>query len=177
MRSDTYLHAGEMLTCQGCHNPAYRAAASKKANPMAFKRPPSEICPEVEGSHPFSFPLLVQPVLDRNCVACHMKKRALDLTRGDWEKSKTGWYNSYESLQNFAFFYDDPAFTTPRTIPGEFGARASKLMKILDGNHYGLKLSPRDRHRLTLWLDCNSDFFGNFKQTKEQSKGENIPVP
>jgi len=177
MRSDTSLHSGEMLACQGCHNPVHRAAAPKTRNPSAFRRAPSEIAPEPEGSCPFSYPRLVQPVLDRNCVACHTGKKALDLSKGDWEKDKSGWFTSYKNLQKFAFFFDDPRFTTPRTIPGEFGARVSKLMKILDGDHYGLKLSPEDRHRITLWLDCNSDFFGNFQHTAEQSKGEVIPVP
>jgi len=29
--------------------------------------------PDLAGSRPFSYPLLVQPVLDKNCVACHTK--------------------------------------------------------------------------------------------------------
>jgi len=29
-------------------------------------------------------------------------------------------------------------------------------------------------HRVTLWLDCNSDFFGNYEHTKEQSEGQVI---
>ncbi|MEI6277985.1 MAG: PQQ-binding-like beta-propeller repeat protein [Verrucomicrobiae bacterium] len=177
MRSDTYLHSGEMLTCQGCHNPVHRAAPPKKSTPAAFRRAPSEITPEPEGSHPFSFPRLVQPVLDRKCVACHAEKNALDLSMGDPEKNKTEWFTSYANLEKFAFFYDDVRFTTPRTIPGEFGAKASKLLKIIDGDHYGLKLSPEDRRRITLWLDCNSDFFGNFQHTAEQLKGEVVPVP
>ena len=96
---------------------------------------------------------------------------------GDPEKNKTEWFTSYANLEKFAFFYDDVRFTTPRTIPGEFGAKASKLLKIIDGDHYGLKLSPEDRRRITLWLDCNSDFFGNFQHTAEQLKGEVVPVP
>ena len=116
-------------------------------------------------------------MLDRYCVACHTEKKAADLSKGAWEKHKFGWYDSYVNLQKFAFFFDDARFTTPRTIPGEFGARTSKLMKILDGDHYGVKLTPEDRHRLTLWLDCNSDFFGSFTRAKEQSQGEVVPVP
>ena len=38
---------------------------------MALGRPPSTIVPGPEGSKPFSYPLLVQPVLDRHCVQCH----------------------------------------------------------------------------------------------------------
>ena len=48
-----------------------RTSGLAQRPPLALKRPPSEIKPEVEGSRPFSFPILVQPVLDKNCVACH----------------------------------------------------------------------------------------------------------
>ena len=33
--------------------------------------PPSHIEPGPEGTQPLSYPLLVQPVLDRHCVRCH----------------------------------------------------------------------------------------------------------
>ena len=64
------------------------------ADIQSLRRAPSEIVPEAEGSKPLSFPRLVQPVLDRNCVACHEKEKpkALDLARGDWHKNQNGWY-------------------------------------------------------------------------------------
>jgi 6-phosphogluconolactonase (cycloisomerase 2 family) len=39
-------------------------------------------------------------------------------------------------------------------------------------NHYGLQLSTNDLHRLTLWLDCNSDFFGADENTLAQAQGQ-----
>ena len=48
-----------------------------------------------------------------------------------------------------------------RTTAGEFGARAAPLMKYLTKDHYGVNLSPEDFHRITLWLDCNSEFYGS----------------
>ena len=59
-----------------------------------------------------------------------------------------------------------------RTVAGQFGARAAPLMKYLDEQHYGVKLPPEDLHRLTLWLDCNSEFFGSYEDTAAQSRGE-----
>ena len=176
MRSDTYLHSGEMLTCQGCHNPVHRAPVNKAHTPAAFRRAPSVIAPESEGSRPFSYVRLVQPVLDRNCVACHAEKKALDLSKGDWVKNPHHWYTSYLNLKPYAFFYDNAVFTAPRTIPGKFGARASKLFQILSGDHHGLKLPAPDRHCITLWLDCNSDYFGSFLHNEEQAKGEMVPL-
>jgi hypothetical protein len=57
---------------------------------------------------------------------------------------------------------------------GRFGARASKLYEILKKGHYDVKLSKEDFHCITLWLDCNSDFFGSHENTKAQAKGNTV---
>ena len=178
MRSDTYVHPGERLLCRGCHEPRNAAPSLPQRIPLAFRRSPSVIQPDVDGSNPFSFPRLVQPVLDRNCAACHQKEpKAPNLSKGAWAKEKGHWYTSYRNLRDYAFFYGvfhtkyDP-WTDPRTTPGQFGARASKLYGILTQGHYDVRLSEEDMHRITLWLDCNSDFFGSYENTLDQSKGK-----
>jgi len=178
MRSVTYVHAGQRLMCRGCHEPRHRAPALPKQLPLAFRRPPSEIQPDVPGSNPFSFPRLVQPVLERHCVSCHAKEpKALDLRKGDWKRNRVRWYTSYVNLRPYAFYFgrfdaEYDAWTAPRTTPGKFGARASKLLRLLDKGHYDVKLSKADLHRITLWLDCNSDFFGAYENTEAQARGE-----
>jgi len=178
MRSGTYVHAGERLLCRGCHEPRHVSPGLRKGLVAAFRRPPSVVKPDVDGSNPFSFPRLVQPVLDRNCVDCHEREpTAPDLGRGDWAKAENLWYASYVSLRPFAFFYGavrnkyDP-WTEPRTSPGRFGARASRLLALLEAGHYGVELSDEDLHRLTLWLDCNSDFFGAYEDTEAQARAQ-----
>ena len=44
----------------------------------------------------------------------------------------------------------------------------------LNERHYGLSLPPEDFHRLTLWLDCNSEFYGAYEDTEAQSRGETV---
>jgi hypothetical protein len=178
MRSDTYVHPGQRLLCRGCHEPRHSAPIVGQGLPLAFRRPPSRIQPDVEGSNPFSFPRLVQPVLERNCVACHEKEpEAPDLRKGNWKKNRDYRYTSYDNLREYAFSFDnargkyDP-WTIPRTTPGQFGALASKLYEILSHEHHGVKLSKEDFHRITLWLDCNSDFFGSYENIEAQARGE-----
>jgi hypothetical protein len=178
MRSDTYVNPGQRLLCRGCHEPLLSAPVVPKRLPLAFRRPPSKIQPDVEGSNPFSFPRLVQSVLERKCVTCHEKEpKAPNLRKGDWKKNPDYRYTSYENLREYAFFFGsfrneyDP-WTTPRTIPGRFGARASKLYEILKQGHHDVILSKEDLHRITLWLDCNSDFFGSYENTEAQAKAE-----
>jgi len=178
MRSGTYVHPGERLTCQGCHEQKLRTPVHYTDTRLALQRPPSKIHPDVDGSNPFSYVRLVQPVLDRNCVACHRAKKALDLTGGI--EKKYGWTRSYANLAGkygFYFHVRNGSIKTgvhggSRTIAGKFGARASKLLPYMDERHYGVKLSPEDTHRMTLWLDCNSEFYGSYENTKAQARGE-----
>ena len=66
-----------------------------------------------------------------------------------------------------------------RTTPGQFGARASKLYGILTKWHYGVKLSPEDMHRLTLWLDLSTMFYGVYEKEsgEAQLRGEIAMLP
>jgi hypothetical protein len=177
MRSVTYLHPGERLACQGCHESKQAAPPSAERLPLALRRAPSAIRPDVEGSRPFSYVRLVQPVLDRSCVDCHRKSRALDLA-GTIE-GKLGWTRSYTNLAGrYGFYYhvSNGAILTgvhggARTTPGQFGAAAAPLLKYLDPGHHGVSLSAEDRHRITLWLDCNSEFYGSYEDTAAQSRG------
>jgi cytochrome c553 len=177
MRSGTAVRDGEKLVCQGCHEPKHTVAAKSSVMPLAMLRAPSTPKPDVDGSNPFSYPRLVQPVLDRNCTECHEKNpKSPNLAR---QPIQNKWYASYNSLIKFAFTsygakngWNDPLWY--RTNPGKFGARASKLVQLLDKGHYDVKLSPEDFHRITLWLDSASMFYGVFeKETGEaQLRGD-----
>jgi hypothetical protein len=59
-----------------------------------------------------------------------------------------------------------------RSIAGKFGAKASPLFQMLEKGHHKLKLPAEDLHRLTLWLDSNSEFYGAYYKTKEQAAGK-----
>ncbi len=142
-----------------------------KLQPLALRRGPSRITPDVDGSNPFSYPRLVQPVLDRSCVDCHAKHadRAVNLGR---EPIQRHWYASYANLAPRYGFHDYGSGLV--TTPGKFGARAAKLTEILEKGHYGVKLSPEDFHRITLWLDSSSMFYGVYEKEggEAQLRGE-----
>ncbi|MCP4782928.1 MAG: hypothetical protein GY878_05180 [Fuerstiella sp.] len=178
MRSGTYLHPGEQMVCQGCHEPKRRTPKLALAAPIAQRRAPSKIKPEVDGTNPFNYVRLVQPVLDQNCVECHKTNKALDLT-GTIEGGN-GWTRSYNNLaKHYGFYFDvsngsinNGVHGGARSIAGQFGARASGLLKYLGPEHHGVQLSDEDFHRLTLWLDCNSEFYGSYEQTELQAQGK-----
>jgi hypothetical protein len=174
MRSATYLHEGERLACMGCHEPKHRSPEPLKSMTaaLALRRAPSPLKPDVDGSNPFSYPRLVQPVLDKHCAGCHVQnaaKGALNLGR---EPMVGRWFASYASLMprwGFSDYGD-----SLRTTPGKFGARASELYPLLRKGHYDVKLSPEEMHRITLWLDCTSMFYGVYEKEggEAQLRGE-----
>ena len=168
MRSGTHARHGEQLVCQGCHESKAQAVKMPAGLPLAMRRPPSEPLPDVDGSNPFSYPRLVQPVLDRNCVQCHVEKKACNLAA---EPIANKFYASYNTLVNYGFTSYGDSY---RTRSGQFGARASKLVELLDKGHYDVKLSAEDFHRLTLWIDCCSMFYGVFEKEpgEAQLRGE-----
>jgi hypothetical protein len=85
------------------------------------------------------------------------------------------WTPAYRNLKPYAFYYDGGgSFTESKTYPGKFGARASKLFALLTRGHHDVKLPPEDLRRLTLWLDCNSDFYGTYERLDAQRRGEVI---
>jgi len=190
MRSGTHFQPGASSMCQGCHEPKYGAPSTgSKSTPIAMKREASHLKPDVDGTNPFSYPRLVQPVLDKHCVKCHTEDKTkkaprldsgiVNSGRGSYMNPKTNYYASYLSLAPKFGFYDyggknwnDPKWY--RTTPGEFGARASKLYQMIKKGHHKLKLPPEDMHRITVWLDSCSPFYGVYEKEggEAQLRGE-----
>ena len=179
MRSDTYLHRGERLTCVGCHEPKDRGPTNRAAMPLAWQRAPSPLVPPPDGAYPVSFPRLVQPVLDRRCVQCHEE------TRDKGAKSLAGkitgphgWTGSFVNLRPYAWAWNGGNGTCakegPRSPVGRIGARASRLLGILERPHYGLELDPAELQRIVIWLDTNSNFYGDYLNLEAQATGEKV---
>ena len=92
---------------------------------------------------------------------------------------KHGWTRSYENLAaKYGFYFsvsngsiNSGVHGGSRTIAGRFGARAAPLLPYLDERHYGVRLTEEEFHRVTLWLDCNSEFYGAYHDTQAQARG------
>ncbi len=177
MRSNTYIHPSHTLVCQGCHEHKRRAASPARGLPIALKRKPSSIEPEPDGAYPLSYPRLVQPVLDDKCVDCHTARMACDLTASI--SGKWGWSSSFESLSKFGWAKHGGNGSikengTSRSPPGKVGAQASRLYHILAEGHYDVQLSEEQMRRITLWLDCNTNFFGAYHDLQAQAEAKLI---
>ena len=175
MKTDTYLHPGEKLTCIGCHEDK-RKAPVINALPLAMRRPPSKIQPEAPGTYPLSFPRLVQPVLDKHpefFAALYPGKSLDGATFGKW-----GWSAAMHTLSKDAWgrHGGNGALWKKNkrsySLPMQEGARVSRLWKKLEAAGARDTLPPEDLRRIILWLDCNSNFYGAYRQIEEQARGE-----
>ncbi len=193
MRTITYVQPGERVSCSGCHE-------SRQTTPMnhtvlALQHPPSDIEPGVLGGRPFSFMEVVQPVLDQHCVRCHGPEKK----DGDIDLQGTprdGFTQSYWALCGDRDFWgagtnpeNASAALVPRfggrnqvqiTLPGgQYGARGSRLMKLLAAGHYDAQLSDAETRQLAAWIDCNAIFYGAYRPAEQarQLRGERLDMP
>jgi hypothetical protein len=180
MRSLTYLQPGEQASCIGCHE-RRTSTVLEPGRAMAVTRAPSTIKPGPDGSRPLSYPILVQPVLDRHCVRCHNAQKAegkVQLTG----RPAGAFSQSYNTLVRFVEYsaWGNPNNNyEPLSPPDRLGAWGSKLTKLLDNGHYDVRLSAGDWERIVTWIDANALFFGTFnpEQQARQLRGERISGP
>jgi len=180
MRSATYVHPGEHLSCMGCHEDKLNGMEQLGAQPMALRRPPSRLVPEVtSGAVPFNYIQLVKaPVFDKKCVPCHAKhEKAPDMSYASLARHDRLFASPGEGLALASL-----GVGGSRTTPGRFGAHASGIMKALaQPQHKDLELTPDERRRITLWLDLNSNEIGwvgnDPSQIAAQKQGQAIWPP
>jgi hypothetical protein len=169
MRTLTYVHKGEHLSCVGCHEDKWKATPS--VNPIAMSRAPSKLVPEFKEALPVSYYRTAKPIFDAKCVSCHRQQgKGPDM--------------SYISLKPYIFHFCDEGwpytngnisvgeFGGSRTIPGKFGARRSQLYSHLLPSHHNVDLTKDEIHRVVIWLDMNSNELGSEGNVSAQQRGE-----
>lgn len=182
MRSVTYLQPGEQAACVGCHERRSEAPAAR-LGALALGREPSSIRPAPDGANPLSYPLLVQPVLDKHCVSCHgkQKQEGKVLLTGEPNGRYTSSYLALAPRVPYADWAGKPGDfrqvnSEPLTRPGFFGARGAKILQCFEPGHYGVKLSEDEHDRVVTWMDANALFYGTFDPADQarQQRGERI---
>ena len=62
---------------------------------------------------------------------------------------------------------------------GRYGARGSRLIRLLREGHHDVKLTPDELRRLALWIDCNAIFYGAYEPERQarQLRGQALAMP
>ncbi len=159
MQSFVTVQPGETTSCSGCHE--QRTGTPPPAGDLrAMRRGPSRIQPPAGVPDVLDFPRDVQPILDRHCLECHnSRRREADL---DFSGDRTPCYSlSYLTMIKRRLISDGrnrAGDRPPRTI----GSSASKLVKLIDSQHYGVKLSRRERTTIILWIETGAAYAGTY---------------
>ncbi|MFA6543892.1 MAG: hypothetical protein WCS99_05680, partial [Limisphaerales bacterium] len=164
MRSVVQLQPGEKRSCIGCHE--QRESASPVHATLAMQHPPRRLEPPSWGAVPFAYEKVVQPVWDKHCVICHDQKDAhkLDLsgtTGGDRVPA------SYRTLITGGWVhYFDMKWSLPhdKAEPLTFGTVKSRLLKVIEPGHQGVKLTRDEMHRVKCWIDLNCPLWPDYTQ-------------
>jgi hypothetical protein len=173
MRSVVYLQPGERRGCVGCHEPSHMTATAYPV--LAAQRPPSRIRPGPDGTQPFCYPRLIQPILDQYCVRCHDGLVGPDKSQPVLTGELTGEFSkSYENLQPYLRWPSPDAVTRP----GQLGADASPLTGILTAEkHRGYVELPDEYLRIfSLWLDAHVPFYGTYETSDLEAQRLGLPV-
>lgn len=175
MRSFTYVHEGERVSCVGCHAPSNRVPT--------VETPPArlvvhELTPPAGPDYPggLSFARTVQPVLDRYCIECHgldKTEAGIDLL-GSLPNRKPDVKRllasrAYESLTSrtdlvaLALRNQETDYSRPK----DYYAHAGKLARLLlCGDEHHRPVDRTSLERVVNWLDLNAQCYGDYSWNK-----------
>ena len=169
MRSWFTPMPGEIVSCIGCHEDQNTIPVPKRV--LASEETPRVLTPPSGGIHPLNFPMDIQPILDRVCVACHDGKNDLITLKGDsTETYRRGvvtkivreYSRSYLNLHPY-IYRQGPEADIYVLRSYEYHASNSELIRMLDKGHHGVQLTEEERQTLCKWIDFNAPYSGSFE--------------
>lgn len=167
MQSFVTVQPGETTSCVGCHEQRTQTPGFAAKPSMAFHKPASRIEPVAGVPEVIDFPRDVQPILDSLCVNCH-----------GYEKTPVGgpragrlilagdrgplFSHSHYMLTIARLFSDGRNQPVSNYAPRTLGSSASRLLKLVDGSHYGAKATDAQRNMIRLWIDTGAAYPGTY---------------
>ena len=112
-----------------------------------------------------------QPVR-RSTLADALERRdwPADFAKSFDQLSKRSWSPAFVALEKKWGWSPGGS----RSTPGQVGARASGLWKLLEKGHHDVQLTADERRRIALWLDTGSNFYGTYHELETQARGEPV---
>ncbi len=169
MRSFVTVQPGETFGCVGCHEQRTRTYLQGPGKGLqALRRRPSRIQPIEAVPSVMEFPRDVQPVLDRHCIRCHGHARRDGGVSLVGDRGPVYSLSYYELLVNWQVkdTRGNPAHGSGRQLGVDPAyqtySSASALMTMIDGSHHDVRLTPRERRLVRLWIDSGVQYPGTY---------------
>ena len=161
MQSFVSVQPGETTGCVGCHEQRLRPPSAATGKTAFLGHKPRKITPIDGVPDVLDFPRDVQPILDRHCLGCHNPDKPegrVDLS-GDHSPL---FSQSYWTILERGLIADGRNEMYGDRPPRDIGSSASRLMKLIDGSHYGAKPTENERKVVRLWIESSAVYAGTY---------------
>ena len=172
MGTITQITAGERQSCVGCHESRFLAAPPRTNAMQRLRRKPDSITPPPWGEGTVDYVKLVQPILDKHCTQCHSGRSPK--ARADMSGDKSRFYNmSYRTLvdRNLVAYYYINTAPTGNFPPMASGSWVSKLTKMIESEHGGVKMDDASRRKIYAWIDSNAPYYSTWDMSRPYTQG------
>jgi hypothetical protein len=172
MRTFTHLMPGEVQSCVGCHADRNSVTPQRETS-FSISAKPQDLREPGWGVKGFSYPEVVQPVLDRNCIQCHNEREqqgGVDLTghmtdffnvsydvlcrtgtqgEKDWIKNNTPSGKQFDHVRGkspyveWIWTINGSEENILEIAPRRWGSPASKVAEIIRSGHPDKDGKPR----------------------------------
>ncbi len=169
MQSFVTVQPGEVTSCVGCHEQRSRTPVNAYAfnTARAARRAPSRIEPIRDCPDLFDYPRDIQPILDQLCADCHSYDQTAKggpyaghvILSGDHGPM---FSHSYFTMTVHRLFSDGRNEPRSNYAPRTLGSSASRILKMLDGSHYGVQASAHQKRMLRLWIESSAAYPGTY---------------
>lgn len=176
MRSGTMLMPGEVNGCIGCHDDRL-GTVPMTGRSMALNQKPAPLT-RWDGREPynFSFAEHVQPILDKHCVTCH------DFDPANREKLVLAGDKNMFFNAAYVNLYIHKAVQLVGGGPAQiqqaysWGSHPSRLTKVVESGHQGVKLSQQERQMLYTWMDLNGVYYPVYESAFDETMAGRSPL-
>ena len=199
MRSWLTMMPGEKISCVGCHEAKDATPIPPPGITQAARAGVETPVPFYGPTRGFSYPREIQPIFDAKCVSCHQAggKAEQWILTGDPvhdPQAQRNWARSFLTLTQAPVIQNekgqwvrgdkDMNWGKPNVIvqwltryetlelkqPYRAGAVKSKLISLLRGDHYAVKMSPEELDKLCAWIDLNIPYCGGYDEANSWSE-------
>lgn len=160
MQSFVTVQPGERTGCVGCHEQRSHAPRIQPGL-MALNRAASIIEPIRDVPDVVDFARDIQPILTEHCVGCHNSERPAG--NADLSGDHTPVFTiAYWTITKLGLVADGRNRPYSQQAPRSIGSSGSRLMKLIDGGHYGATLTERQCRTVRLWIETGAPYPGTY---------------
>jgi hypothetical protein len=169
MHSFTSVMPGEHTTCIGCHEKRTEAPTADERDRLVRTMRTPPVAPQPVSGVPEIFDFLrdIQPILDKHCLKCHNHDREEGRFNisGHWGPLYPIGYIQMSWRELFGdnrIILPYSEHSKSNFAPYEIGTGSSRLLKLIEQGHEGVKMPETEQKIIRHWLDAGANHAGTY---------------